>query len=668
VTGPLQNGVTYTAYVRVAKTFPLNTSQQSSAWVNTHLPQDGKWWSAWANSSTFTVTFTPPFPPVINSAVVLADTNAYRAMIKTLVPINLLTADNSDFEVTIGQWVSLANCTVVRDTAQHANGVASMKMTSAAAGDMTAICNLAFGTPAVDPLQTYTVVAQFKSAVSARSCAVGIRWINQAGGTISTTYGGTVTDSTANFNATASFTAAAPAGAVSGQVTVKVVATGAASEVHWVDKVSFHAGSTVSWMSGGFSDNQGDLLVERGEPVATTQGEWTNWLTLQVASAGTNELSTNGLAYSAVDWNSSFKWLDQIIPESGDTPAGMWRLTPLTATASNFRVGAYFFGGTDYSPPVVQSAAHTASLWAWVDTGTWATSIQINWLDATGALISSSTANAATLTTTPQRLSVTATAPANAFLASIQINNTGSNMGRHVFVTRCGFGPGTTNVDGRRGCGTILSQSWSALQFTGVDNPFNPGQTNFPPGNNYGQIEAIPDYDYPPGRPVFYRASITYTAQDGIQVITSAYSNFANVFGPPPVQTLLRSVTNPTLQVAVNRRKEVQYAITDDAQIFHPLGADAAPIQVRDWLGGQDGQLIALVGSEPQASRMHDILRSNDVLLIQWAQGGRTYVLLTDRSIDNTISSDVDYCDVDGLHTWLRYEVLTLSYVETAAP
>src|SRR5262249_37322837 len=107
-----------------------------------------------------------------------------------------------------------------------------------------------------------------------------------------------------------------------------------------------------------------------------------------------------------------------------------------------------------------------------------------------------------------------------------------------------------------------------------------------------------------------------------------------------------------------------------DAGVFHPLGGDQAPVLVRDWVGGEDGNLIVVTVGEPQRARLNDLLYSNDVLLVQWGQGGRPYCQITDPSDDETICSDWDWCDGDGgqLQSWQRFTVHTLAFIETAAP
>jgi hypothetical protein len=665
VATPLLNGGNYTAYVRVAQDWPG--------------PQGNLWWSAWA-TQTFTITFIPPYAPIILSSQVLADNNQYRAQLNVLVPVNLITVDNATFDSSVGQWVALANCAVVRDTTQHADGVASLKMTSTAGGDMTAQCGLDFLlNPHVDGGQTYTLVAQFRTAVSARSCAVGVQWMDSASANLGAiVYGGNVTDSAANFNAQASLTAVAPTGARFAKITVKVVGTGAGAEVHWVDKVDMHAGSTVGWMPGGYRNDQGDLLLERGEYLVDTRGPADNWFHPQVASAGS--LVRNAGYGFFIDSTTGFlawRWLDKTIPAPGNTPPGMLDWSPGITALPVLLFGYWFYYGTAFMAPALAGQVHVFSVWAWVSTGTQVITPRIDWRDSAGGLISFTAGANVTLTTTPQQVVVTGTAPGGTLLATGEIVNVNNDVDRHFYFTRAGFGLGSTPVDGRQAMGAAAgitpgvlptSVGWAPIRF--ADDGENMGAQaflpGFAPGYTRGQVESFADYEYVPGRPTLYRASIAYTA-NGVS-IRSPYSAQVMVYAAPPPVTLLRSCVNPLLQVAVNRRKDMTLTRADDAAVFHPLGADAAPIRVRDWASGDDGTLTVITSTDAQHARLHDVVTCGDVMQIQWAQGGRTYCTITDLRVSETMSSDIGFCDVDGKQDWLRYSVWQLTYVQTVAP
>jgi hypothetical protein len=361
--GPLQNGVTYTAYVRVAKDFPLKNSDQLSKWQEANA--DYKWWSPWAATSAFTVTFTPPYAPVIQSATVLTDTNQYRAQLQVQTAVNLLSADAASLETTIGEWKVLTNCTVSRTTAQAADGTASLLVSGAASGAMTAYVD-GQGTTAgprfiVDYGQTYTALASFRTAVTARTVQVGVRWHFADGTTGSNILGTGATDSTSGWTQV-SYTGTAPAGANFADLIISVSGV-VAGEVHYVDKASFAAGSSTTWMPGGYLDSAGDLLIERCEFMDDARGPMGNMLCLQVASAGSQARTSDGFSYSTTTTAKVspllWMWLNKTIPAAGDTPAGMIRWLPALASnteqleISNKQTGSPTSSGTDYNVPVV---------------------------------------------------------------------------------------------------------------------------------------------------------------------------------------------------------------------------------------------------------------------------------------------------------------------------
>jgi hypothetical protein len=170
---------------------------------------------------------------------------------------NALTGQNAGFEGGIGNWTALTNCAVAGSSAQAHSGANSMSMTSAAAGDMVAescaAASIATQGFAVVPGQSVQVQAWLRTAVSARTASVGVHWFTSGGASVSTTYGTGAADSSTTWTVE-SGTLTAPATAAYGCVSVKVSATGGASEVHYVDDVqvlvlpvSYDSGASLSF-------------------------------------------------------------------------------------------------------------------------------------------------------------------------------------------------------------------------------------------------------------------------------------------------------------------------------------------------------------------------------------------------------------------------------------
>ncbi len=136
-------------------------------------------------------------------------------------------------------------------TAQASVGSASLEITASASGDAVASTTTATKF-AVTANQEFSAIADFKAGTTTRSVAVGIRYLNTSGTTISTTYGTSVSATSSAFM-TASATVLAPPTATHAQVFVKITSAGSA-EVFYVDKIAFHSGDTPVFTRGGFSN------------------------------------------------------------------------------------------------------------------------------------------------------------------------------------------------------------------------------------------------------------------------------------------------------------------------------------------------------------------------------------------------------------------------------
>lgn len=655
---PLQNGTTYVAYVRVAKWGPS-------------LPKSTPlWWSPWSASAAFTVTFAPPTTPTISNLINLTDESSYGVAMDVLAPINLLSQADASLESS-STWLAVSNTTVSRVSEQAADGALSLKMVSTAAGNMLA--RIDDQTIRVDAGQTYTALASFRAQTTGRASFVSIRWLRQDGTTqISLTNGSTITSTTTGFTQ-ATVSGAAPQGAKFAQVQVQVNSTAAASEGHYVDKIDLHAGTGTSWTPGGMLNDQGGLILQRQEFLDDARGPAQNWLSEQIATAGTSTRDTSiGFQWDAVNTDLQWMWLDRSLGQPGYTPQGSlrWQVIGTGLVNTRLEFGWDFYGlTTGYSSPTLPGQAMTWSVWLWCDTGTRALTLGIQWRDASGATTTTNTTSI-TVTTTPQRFFITATAPASGsvFATGYLIDNV-QTPGPHVFIAKLGFGPGSSSVDQFQPLGLLVNE-WHDVEFTGAINTLESTQpASDPPGFPSGQVETIPDYEYPSGRPVNYRAQLIVTGNQGF-ILTSPYGYSPIAYINPPQRTVLSNVSDPTLQCVVSRRKTMTYSITEDSAIFHPIGANAAPVKIRDWVSGEDGQIDVLLATEAQYARLRRLLASATVLVINWAQGGRSFILITGVSLNETMSTDTDWCDAngDGAQDHIRYVVATINYLETVSP
>lgn len=180
---------------------------------------------------------------------------------------NMLLYNDATFEENIGSWGNNANITVAQTTAQALDGTHSLSMTSTAAGDMTT-------TSAEVPVTAgtqYTALASFRSAVSGRNCRVNFNWKDASHAFLSGANGSQITDTTSGWGQ-AFVTAVAPASAAFAVMACDVLATGAASEVHYLDKAAIMEGASTTWRPGQNGMNQHAF-----DQAGIYQGVQNNW-------------------------------------------------------------------------------------------------------------------------------------------------------------------------------------------------------------------------------------------------------------------------------------------------------------------------------------------------------------------------------------------------------
>lgn len=248
--GDLANSTTYRAYVRVAS-----------------LVNGNNYFSDWAYSQ-FSLAINSPATPTV-SAFYDADTSS--VVITIFGRTNAMSANMSSLETDTTGWVAVSNCAITRSTAQYLDGTASLRLQATAGGDMTASTTDATKF-AVTANTKFSATAVFKADSVARNTAVGIVWLNSAGSTISTAYGTNELDSSSTWNECV-VTGIAPSTATHAKVIVKVISAGA-SEIHYIDKIAFHAGDSPFWTRGGFSTFT--FVVERSSDGGTTYTEIRN--------------------------------------------------------------------------------------------------------------------------------------------------------------------------------------------------------------------------------------------------------------------------------------------------------------------------------------------------------------------------------------------------------
>jgi hypothetical protein len=334
----LVNGTTYRAYVRTAK-----------------AAGTGSAWSAFAFS-----TFTPSIALPIVTLAASFDSANNRVQLTYAGSGNLLTADEANAETTVGTWTALTNAAApTRTTAQAAAGVASVLMSSTAAGTMDVVTSTGLNANPVIVGVAYSAIASFRAAVSVRTVGIKIRWYDAAGAFLSdSTISTAGTAESTSAWVTRSTTATAPASAAFGAVVAEVQATAAGAEQHYVDLIALHPGSTPAYSPGGLTftaaitrtpaggsttDVRPPLTLDAAQRATlydyeAIRGVLTTYSATLVASGTAGTLTSAAATATATATNDGTWWLKAVSTPALNKGAVRVLQNPAEATAENLGV------------------------------------------------------------------------------------------------------------------------------------------------------------------------------------------------------------------------------------------------------------------------------------------------------------------------------------------
>lgn len=242
----LANSTTYRVYVRASD------SGSSGRFGN------------WAYSGFSTLYNAPALPKL----TAVANPTFSRVDLTIQGLDNMLTKNQADVETDTTGWAAFVNATIDRFvTASAFNGGAVLRLTSAAAGYMQAASPVGTAGFAVAVGTMYTGSAWFRTAVTSRQCQIEIWWYNSAGTFLSYDTGPSQSDVTGSWTQ-AAVTATAPINAAYGRLVLTVLATGGASEQHWIDGISVIPSNVAptAWSRGGLLPLQ-RFEVQRNIPL-----------------------------------------------------------------------------------------------------------------------------------------------------------------------------------------------------------------------------------------------------------------------------------------------------------------------------------------------------------------------------------------------------------------
>lgn len=225
----MYNGGAYRVYVQIAQ-----TGGQLSAWAYTG----------------FTVAFNAPAQPLLTGSY---DSATARSILNAQALDNLLTLNQASLETNTTGWAAGANTTLAQSATLALDGSFSLRLSSTAAGQIGANTPAGTGGIPILPSTQYTGLASFRAGASVRSCLLQVYWY-QASGAASAVRNldtlATINDAVGSWTSY-SGTRTSPSDAAFAAIVLVVLATGAGSELHYVDDISLTPGASTTWTRGG---------------------------------------------------------------------------------------------------------------------------------------------------------------------------------------------------------------------------------------------------------------------------------------------------------------------------------------------------------------------------------------------------------------------------------
>jgi len=262
VVNTLPNNTTVASYVQITQ----SPGGQTSAWVSTG----------------YTVQLDSPNTPTIVSSL-----GTYPG---TSLPCVVLTVNAFDNYLTTNQaalvngnttgWTAGGGTTLsaaTSPTPPTAEGTYSLQM--AGSGTLSATTPTGTSGIAVTVGQTYSGLASFRSASTARNATVGIAWYNSSGTLLSTSTSSAVSDVSSAWTQ-ASITAAAPANAAFAAIVLTVSSAG---ENHFVVEMGLFPGTVSTWARGGLVGST-TLSILRSDGVYVRLASTTNPTSIPVGT------------------------------------------------------------------------------------------------------------------------------------------------------------------------------------------------------------------------------------------------------------------------------------------------------------------------------------------------------------------------------------------------
>ena len=372
---------------------------------------------------------------------------------------NLLSEDQSSFEVSGTEWIANVSCTVAPSTARAWTGRTSVAVTATATGNMSVVSgpSLTKGTnPAAVPGTTYTFSIHSLAATVGRTVQVTLQFYDGSGAQLGSTATATQTDNTATW-IQSSVTATAPAGTVWARCIVLFLGTSGGGETHYFDGCMLASGSNVTYQLPGTTT----LTAAGTGAVATGPGGFA------LGYQSTNQLTAGQSTFETADGLAL--WTLPVNCTLSLTTAAAWRGTQsmaLTAAAAgDMSCETLAPDGTPYWP-VAGSSQYTLLGYLRAATAPRTWNVQFFWYTSNKSLITSSTTTSADLTTAWRFAGLTATSPSTAAYVRLRFTCTAAGgAGEIHYLDGVSFAAGSSQTFVAGGASTLAFDG-SAWIFT----------------------------------------------------------------------------------------------------------------------------------------------------------------------------------------------------------
>jgi hypothetical protein len=618
----LVGGVSYRAYARGSYDF-----------------NGGDYWSAW-DFAAFTIATEPPPAPLLTATV---DLVLQRVLLATQGRVNMLTADDADFEGSIGNWITGAFASsTVRSTAFARHGSASMAVTGNGGGATWVRNHGGALKPGLIPVrkgQQVTLGGYARAGSTTRSWKPVLRWYD------------TAKSDAANLQADGAFTAAPSGGWTAltplvapapfdGYAAVQVEAstTLANGEVHYFDQVQAVPGATLpAWTPGGYT------------PTATTAVDYWDVATGRVNQARP-EVAAGSTSRTTVPGYVVPTAADYLIPDPTTALAGgsgvLW--IP-SATGSRLDIG-YQRGAwaIDYALPAPPGTVLVASVWAKASAnGNYTAAAEI--ADGVGVAVGGPLGTATwALTTAWQRFSIAVTGPAGGIFGQLGILNATGGTGQSVWVDQFQWEirpAGSSTVPSAWAAGEGTAPAWQPVRgFSAVTPPASQAWTES-------------DFEIPTGRARIYRARTNVALDLANLASADVAGSYAHFWIEPDGRWRLVDIHRPENSVVafVYGDQGLDETIDPEQVELHPAGADYAVVY-SDFVGGYRSALPVVGFGEQEWATLKRFVETDDIWLLKLPEGGGRYIRIGQRQVNRS-------GPVGGIT-----RRLTLPYVQTARP